>query len=49
MASSFSGVPATWMVMASWPTSSILASKIDASSVICDRELGFAFFFTRFR
>ena len=43
MASSFSGVPATWMVIASWPTSSILASKIDASSVICDRASGVAF------
>ena len=38
MASSFSGAPATWMVRASWPTSSMRAWKIEASSVICERS-----------
>ncbi len=43
MASSFSGAPATWMVRASWPTSSMRAWKIEASSVICDRSSAVAF------
>jgi hypothetical protein len=37
IASSFSGVPAIIRVIASYPTSRIFASKIDASSVTCDR------------
>src|SRR3954447_6811644 len=43
MASSFCGAPATWMVRLSWPTSSMRAWKIDASSVICDRRSAVAF------
>src|SRR6478752_48151 len=43
IASSLLGAPATWMVIDSKPTSSILASKIAASSVICERRSGVAF------
>ena len=43
IASSLSGRPATMIVIASYPTSSMRASKIDASSVICERASAVAF------